>query len=108
MPLEGAWGPTKGIYLYQPLSTDARPGKGSEWRGIWASIVISENLPRRTGLAANAGPDKGFEWRGIWASIVISENLPRRMGLSANSGPGTAFRFCYQIPLSDSAISSLR
>ena len=49
--------------------------------------MISENLPRRTGLAANAGPGKGFEWRGIWASIVISENLPRRTGLAANAGP---------------------
>ena len=52
------------------LAADARPGKGSEWRGIWGNIVISENLPRRTGLAANAGPGKGFECRGIWASIV--------------------------------------
>ena len=42
------------------LAADAGP-KGFEWRGIWASIVISENLPRRTGLAANAGPGKGFE-----------------------------------------------
>ena len=49
--------------------------------------MISENLPRRMGLAANAGPGQGFEWRGIWASIVISENLPRRTGLSANAGP---------------------
>ena len=24
--------------------------------------MISENLPRRTGLAANAGPGTGFEW----------------------------------------------
>ena len=70
------------------LAADARPGKGSEWRGIWGNIVISENLPRRTGLAANAGPGKGFEWRGIRASIVISENLPRRTGLAANAGPG--------------------
>ena len=87
MPLEGAWGPTKGIYLYQPLSADARPGKGSEWRGIWGNIVISESLPRRTGLAANAGPGKDFEWRGICASIVISENLLRRTGLAADAGP---------------------
>ena len=43
------------------LPPNAGPGKGFEWRGIWASIVISENLPRRTGLAANAGPGKGFE-----------------------------------------------
>ena len=57
---------------------------------ISASIVISENLPRRTGIAANAGP-MGFECRGIWASIVISENLPRRTGLSANAGPGKGF-----------------
>ena len=71
------------------LAADAKPGKGSEWRGISGNIVISENLPRRTGLAANAGPGKGFEWRGIWASIVISENLPRRTGLSANAGPGS-------------------
>ena len=49
--------------------------------------MISENLPRRTGLAANAGPGKGFEWRGIWANIVISENLPRCTGLAANAGP---------------------
>ena len=54
--------------------------------------MISENLPRRTGLAANAGP-KDFEWRGIWASIVISENLPRRTGLSANAGPGTGLEW---------------
>ena len=33
-----------------------------EWRGIWASIVISENLPRRTGHSAEAGPGTGFEW----------------------------------------------
>ena len=58
-----------------------------------ASIVISENLPRRTGLAANAGPGKGFEWRGILASIVISDNLPRRTGLSANAGPGTGLEW---------------
>ena len=49
--------------------------------------MISENLPRRTGLATNAGPGKGFEWRGIRANIVISENLPRRTGLAANAGP---------------------
>ena len=55
--------------------------------------MISENLPRRTGLATNAGPGKGFEWRGIWASIVISENLPRRTGLSADAGPGTGFEW---------------
>ena len=36
--------------------------KGFEWRGIWASIAISENLPRRTGLSANAGPGTGLEW----------------------------------------------
>ena len=54
--------------------------------------MISENLPRRTGLAANAGP-KVFEWRGIWASIVISENLPRLTGLSADAGPGTGFEW---------------
>ena len=54
--------------------------------------MISENLPRRTGLAANAAP-KGFEWRGIWASIVISENLPRRTGLSADAGPGTGLEW---------------
>ena len=24
--------------------------------------MISENLPRRTGLSANAGPGTGFEW----------------------------------------------
>ena len=24
--------------------------------------MISENLPRRTGLSADAGPGKGFEW----------------------------------------------
>ena len=42
--------------------------------------MISENLPRRTGLSAHAGPGKGFEWRGVWASIVISENLPCRTG----------------------------
>ena len=59
-----------------------------ECSGIWASIVISENLSRRTGLAANAGA-KGFEWRGIWASIMISVNLPRRTGLSADAGPGS-------------------
>ena len=55
--------------------------------------MISENLPRRTGLATNAGPGKGFEWKGICASIVISENLPRRTGLSANAGPGTGFEW---------------
>ena len=55
--------------------------------------MISENLPRRTGLAANAGPAKVFEWRGIRARIVISENLPRRTGLSANAGPGTGFEW---------------
>ena len=54
--------------------------------------MISENLPRRSGLAANAGA-KVFEWRGIWASIVISENLPRRTGLSADAGPGTGFEW---------------
>ena len=58
---------------------------------IWASIVISENLPRRTGLPPNAGPAKLFECRRISASIVISENLPRRTGLSANAGPGKGF-----------------
>ena len=58
-----------------------------------ANIVISDNLPRRMGLAANAGPGKVFEWRGIRASIVISENLPRRTGLSANAGPGTGFEW---------------
>ena len=61
--------------------------------GIWASIMISENLSRRTGLSADAGPGKGFEWRGIRASIVISENLPRRTGLSADAGPGTGFEW---------------
>ena len=55
-------------------------------------IVVSENLPRLTGLAADAGP-KGFGWRGICASIVISENLPRRTGLSADAGPGTGFEW---------------
>ena len=55
--------------------------------------MISENLPRRTGLPPNAGLGKGFEWRGIWASIVISENLPRRTGLSADAGPGTGFEW---------------
>ena len=70
------------------LATNAGPGKGLEWRGIRANIVISENLPRRTGLAANAGP-KDFEWRGIWATIVISENLPRRTERPADAGePG--------------------
>ena len=54
---------------------------------VSASIMISENLLRRTGLAANAGPDKGFEWRGIWSSIAISENLPRLSGLAANARP---------------------
>ena len=39
--------------------------------------MISENLPRRTGLAANAGAGEGFEYRGIRASVVISDNLPR-------------------------------
>ena len=48
-------------------------------------IVISENLPRRSGLAADAGP-KGFEWRGIWANIVISEDLPRRTERPADAG----------------------
>ena len=43
------------------LAANAGP-KGFEWRGIWASIVISENLPRRTGLSANAGPRKDSEW----------------------------------------------
>ena len=75
------------------LAANAGPGKGFEWRGIWASIVISENLPRRTGLAANAGPAKLFECRRISASIVISENLPRRTGLSADAGPGTGFEW---------------
>ena len=55
--------------------------------------MISENLPRHTGLAADAGPGKGFEWRGIWASIVISENLPHRTGLSANAGLRTGFEW---------------
>ena len=55
--------------------------------------MISENLPRRTGLSADAGPGKGFEWRGIWASIVISENPPRRTGLSVDAGPGTGFEW---------------
>ena len=55
--------------------------------------MISENLPRRTGLAADAGPGKGFEWRGIRASIVISENLPRRTGLSADAGTGTGLEW---------------
>ena len=55
--------------------------------------MISENLPRRTGLSVDAGPGKGFEWRGIWASIVISENLPRHTGLSANAGPGTGLEW---------------
>ena len=41
------------------LAANAGP-KDFEWRGIWASIVIS--LPRRTGLSANAGPGTGFEW----------------------------------------------
>ena len=58
---------------------------------ISASMVISENLPRRAGLAADAGPGKGFEWRGIPANIVISENLPRRTGLSADAGPRSSF-----------------
>ena len=31
-------------------------------REILASIVISENLPRRTGLSADAGPGNGSEW----------------------------------------------
>ena len=75
------------------LAANAGPGKDFEWRGVWASIVISETLPRRTGLAANAGPGKGFEWSGIRASIVISENLPRRTGLSADAGPGTGFEW---------------
>ena len=44
------------------LSANAGPGQSFEWRGIWASIVISENLPRRTGLSADAGPGTGFEW----------------------------------------------
>ena len=30
--------------------------------GIRASIVISDNLPRRTGLSADAGPGTGSEW----------------------------------------------
>ena len=55
-------------------------------------IVVSENLPRLTGLAADAGP-KAFDWRVIWASFVISEYLPRRTGLSANAGPGTGFEW---------------
>ena len=55
--------------------------------------MISENLPRRTGLAANAGPAKLFECRRISASIVISENLPRRTGLSANAGLGTGLEW---------------
>ena len=75
------------------LATNAGPGKGFEWRGIRANIVISENLPRRTGLAANAGPAKLFECRRISASIVISENLPRRKGLSANAGLGTGLEW---------------
>ena len=44
------------------LAADAKPGKGSEWRGIWGNVVISENLPHRTGLSANAGPGTGCEW----------------------------------------------
>ena len=55
--------------------------------------MISENLPRRTGLAANAGPAKLFECRKNSASIVISENLPRRTGLSANAGLGTGLEW---------------
>ena len=56
--------------------------------------MISENLPRRTGLAPPPGlgapkAGKGFEWKGIRASIVISEDLPRRLGLSANTGTGS-------------------
>ena len=58
-----------------------------------AKIIISENLPRRTGLATNAGPGKGFEWRRIWAGIVISENRPRRTGRSANAGLGKGFEW---------------
>ena len=60
---------------------------------IPASIVISENLPRRAGLPATPG-------RSFWprvlnigeipAPIVISENLPRRAGLPAT--PGRSFR----------------
>ena len=75
------------------LAANAGPGKGFEWRGIRANIVISENLPRRTGLAANAGPAKLFECRRISASIVISESLPRRTGLSADAAPGTGFEW---------------
>ena len=41
---------------------DAGPGKGFECRRIWASIVISENLPRHMGLSADAGQGKGLEW----------------------------------------------
>ena len=55
--------------------------------------MISENLPRHTGLAANAGPAKLFECRRISASIVISENLPRRTGLSADAGQGTGLEW---------------
>lgn len=44
------------------LAANAGQDKDFEWRGIWASIVISENLPRRTGLSADAGPGTGFEW----------------------------------------------
>ena len=36
--------------------------KRVEYIGNSASIVISENLPRRTGLSANAAPGTGFEW----------------------------------------------
>ena len=44
------------------LAANAGPGKGFEWRGIRASIVISVNLRHRTGLSANAGPGTGLEW----------------------------------------------
>ena len=47
----------------------ATPGFGLAWEKPFdwkhrprASIVISENLPRRSGLSANAGPGTGSEW----------------------------------------------
>ena len=88
---QGARSQPAGISQGQPgpaRASQGQPGPGP----ARASIVISENLPRRTGLAANAVA-KGFEWRGIWASIVISENLPRRTGLSANAGPGSNYEW---------------
>ena len=55
--------------------------------------MISENLPRRTGLATNAGPGKGFEWRGICASIVISGNLPCHTGFPPTLALGQSFEW---------------